>query len=111
MSDSLKSHNSRAQDQKPSQTRTKYPTRTHFPPNFTLHQFTPTSGVGGSTHPKGNHMTYEQYVNLKNQYAVMIEELSKYNEFRSSQPRSTTLQYPQKLNLDTNQSDSQKTEE
>ena len=66
-------------------------------------------GAGGSTRPKGSAMTYEEYVNLTNEYKTMTEELRKY-EFRSSQPRPTTQPYSLRPNLDADQSDSQETE-
>ena len=50
-----------------------------------LQQFTPTSGAGGSTHLESTPMTYEQYLDLKNEYRTMVEELKRYNEFKASQ--------------------------
>ena len=57
-------------------------------------------------------MTYKQYMDLKNQYREMAEELRRYNDFRNSQPRSNAPQQPLRMpNLDTVQSDSLKTKE
>ena len=109
MSSSLENREPRAQEQTPPQT--KYSSKSRFPPDYVLlppPQFTPTSATGGSTRPEGSPMTYEEYVNLTNEYKTMTEELRKYNEFRSSQPRPIAQPYLQRPNLDVDQSDSQK---
>ena len=54
-------------------------------------------------------MIYEECLNLTNEYKAMVKELRKYNDFRSSQPRLTTQPYPQRPNLDVDQSGSQET--
>ena len=54
-------------------------------------------------------MTYDQYLNLKNDYHAMIEELKKYNEHTTSQQGPTAQkQHPQRPNVEPKQSDSQK---
>ena len=86
VSSSLENCDLRAQEQTPPQT--KYSSKSCFPPGDVPPppppQFTPTSGAGGSTSLEGSPMTYEEYVNLTNEYKAMTGELRKYNEFRSS---------------------------
>ena len=85
MSCSPKNHTFHAKDQTTPQTR--YSTKSRFLPAYTSPappQFALTSGAGGSTRPKGTRMTYELYVDLKNKYQAMIDELRRYNEFRAS---------------------------
>ena len=53
-------------------------------------------------------MTYDQYLDLKNEYRVMMEEMRKYNELRALQQGPTALgQYPQRSNTELEQSYSQ----
>ena len=121
MSNSLGNHISHTQNQTPfletpNQTWTRYFTISHFPPNFTPlpppPQYTPSSGVEGSTHPEDTPITYEQYKDLMNQYKAMVEEMRRYNNMRSSQPQLTALeQPPQRPNLNTVQSNSFETED
>ena len=94
-------HTSRPQDQTTPQT--KYSIKSRFPPTYTPlpPQFTPTFGVGGLTCSKSTPMTYEQYLDLKNEYRATPEELRRYNEFKASQQGLTvSRQYPQRPNLD-----------
>ena len=52
-------------------------------------------------------ITYEQYLNLINQYKAMSEEIRWYNNMRSSQPWPTAPRQPsQRLNVNLIQSDS-----
>ena len=54
-------------------------------------------------------MTYDQYLDLKNEYRAMMKELRKYNEHRTSQQGPTALrQHPQRPNLEPEQSDFEK---
>ena len=56
----------------------------------------------------GTPMTYDQYVDLRSEYRIMMEELKKYNEYRATQPEATApKQYPQRSNPQPEQSDSQ----
>ena len=90
MSSSPKNHTSHTQDQKPPQAR--YSTKSHFSSSCTpppLPQFMLTSEVGGFTRLEGTPITYEQYVELKNEYRAMAEELKRYNELRASQQKLT----------------------
>ena len=72
--------------------------KNHFPPNFTpkftppplLH--TPITRVGGSACPEDTHITYEQYVNLLNQYRAMAEKMKRYNKMGNSHSQPTTLE-------------------
>ena len=53
-------------------------------------------------------MTYDQYLDLKNDYRAMMEELRKYDENGASQQGPTaTRQRPQRPNVKPEQSDSQ----
>ena len=53
-------------------------------------------------------MTYDQYLDLKNDYREMMEELRKYNENGALQQGSTaTRQHPQRPNVEPEQFDSQ----
>ena len=62
-----------------------------------------TLGAGSSTQPECTLMTHDQYVDLKNEYCTMIEEMIRYNEHKASQQEPTALkQYP--LNRTRNQS-------
>ena len=97
------------QDQTPP--RTKYTARSRFPPTFTAPSpphFTPTPGAGDSARPEGTLMTYDQYLDLKNDYRAMIEELRKYNEHAIPQQGPTAQRrYPQRPNAEPEPSDSQ----
>ena len=54
-------------------------------------------------------MTYEQYLDLKNEYQRMAKQLKRYNEFRASQQGPiASRQYSQRPNLELEQSDYQK---
>ena len=53
-------------------------------------------------------MTQDQYLDLKNEYRVMMEELRRYNEHRAPQQGPTSLrQYSLRPNLKPEQFDSQ----
>ena len=53
-------------------------------------------------------MTYNQYLDLKNDYRAMMKEFRKYNEHGASQQGPTaTRQCPQRLNAEPEPSDSQ----
>ena len=84
--------------------RTKHTAGRRFQQNFTPPpppHFTPTPGTGGSAQPEGTPMTYDQYLDLKNDYRVMLEELRKYNEHGASQQGPTaTRQRPQRPNAE-----------
>ena len=74
--------------------RTKHTAGRRFQQNFTPPpppHFTPTPGTGDSTQPKGTPMTYDQYLDLKNDYRAMMEELRKYNEHGASQQGPTAI--------------------
>ena len=77
--------------------RTKHTAGRRFQQNFTPPpppHFTPTPGTGGSTQPEGTPMTYDQYLDLKNDYRTMMEELRKYNELGASQQGPTATRLP-----------------
>ena len=61
MSNSPKNHTSHAQNQTPPQIGTRY-----------------------STYPEETLITYEQYIDLKNQYKAMMEETKRYNNAKDS---------------------------
>ena len=96
-------------DQTPLQT--KHTAGRRFQQNFTPpppSHFTPTPGAGGSAQPEGTLITYDQYLDLKNDYRAMMEELRKYDENGASQQGPTaTRQRPQRPNVKPEQSDSQ----
>ena len=53
-------------------------------------------------------MMHDQYIDLKNEYCAMREELRKYNEYRASQQEPTALkQYLLRQNSKPEQSDFQ----
>ena len=91
--------------------RTKHTAGRRFQQNFTPPpppHFTPTPGAGGSAQSEGTPMTYDQYLDLKNDYRAIMEELKKYNENGASQQGPTaTRQRPQRPNVEPKQSDSQ----
>ena len=84
--------------------RTKHTAGRRFQQNFASPpppHFTPTPGTGGSAQPEGTPMTYDQYLDLKNDYRAMMEELRKYNEHEASQQGPTaTRQCPQRPNAE-----------
>ena len=109
MSSSPENHISHPQNQTTPQTR--HTARSRFPLAYTPPplQFMQTPEAGGSTQPEGTLMTHDQYVDLKNEYRVMREELRRYNEHRASQQKPTApKQYPLRQNPELEQSDSQK---
>ena len=83
------------QDQTP--LRTKHTAGRRFQQNFTPPpppHFTPTFGTRGSTQPEGTPMTYDQYLDLKNDYCAMMEELRKHSERGASQQGPTATRLP-----------------
>ena len=90
--------------------RTKHTVGRRFQQNFIPpppSHFTPTPGTGDSAQPEGTPMTYDQYLDLKNDYRVMMEELRKYNEHGASQQGPTaTRQFLQRPNAEPEPSDS-----
>ena len=78
------------------------PTHHH---HHSLHQLSKQEAQLSWKHP----MTYEQYLDLKNEYQRMAKQLKRYNEFRASQQGPiASRQYSQRPNLELEQSDSQK---
>ena len=108
MSDSPENEAFLPRDQTP--LRTKHTAGRRFQQNFTPPlppHFTPTPGTGAPAQPEGTPMTYDQYLDLKNDYRAMLEELRKHNEHGASQQGPTaTRQRPQMPNAKPEPSDS-----
>ena len=77
--------------------RTKHIVGRRFQQNFTPPpppHFTPTLGTGGSTQPEDTSMTYDQYLDLKNDYRAMMEELRKHSEHGALPQGPTATRLP-----------------